>query len=643
MELMSNLLNNMVHVLNKKIPIDIYSKKRLIFNVVLHGSYIIIFALSYIISFLITYSFSALYYNNLQIFFNTFLLIVIVKFFIFNFLNFKRFLLYTSELYDIVKISIMVSTSSLIIIGLRLHVDILSKVPVLLLFLDTVISLSAIIFFNSVARFLYGNRNYFKNIVSNKNIENDSRRTLIIGADKTAQILLTSLKNSTYNVVGYVTDDPKRIGMRFQGIQIYGPIDSLLYFSKKKKVNQVIIASYNGTVQKKRIVELIKDTDIDIATVPSYTEIIKGNVRIDNIRHIEIEELLKRDKVEIDMNSIFNEISQKTVLITGAAGSIGSQLCRYILKFNPKVLILLDQAETPLFYLEKGFCDCPGKTKFVPIIADIVDSKRIFSVFEKYRPNIVLHAAAYKHVPMMENNFVESIVNNVKGTKNLADKAEHFKTEHFIMISTDKAVNPTSIMGMSKRIAEIYIQSLNQVSETKYITVRFGNVLDSGGNVIEIFKKQIAAGGPVTVTHPEMRRYFMLTSEAVQLVLQAGMSGKGGEIFMLDMGEPINIVDLAKSMIKISGFKVGKDIEIKFTGIRPGEKLFEELQHDGENYCATSYKKIFVLKCRENNWKYTKSQIDVLINNVYDVEATVKIIGNLVPEYHPPQISLIEA
>jgi len=623
-----------------KIPHDIYTKKRIIYGGIIYTGYIMIFALSYMVSNVFTYSFGAFPHPDLNVFYQSLLFVIVIKFFIFNFFNFKRFPLYSSELYDIIKTFIMVIFSAIVIIVFRFGNNILNEIPILVLILDTVISFSAIVFFNSIFRYCYRNR---RNILSKFNLnrnEDDSCNTLIIGDGNTAQILSISLRNSTYNVVGFMSDNPKKISLQLQGRKIYGPIDDIVNISKKKNIHHIIIAHHNGSMNhKKRIVEMIKDTDIKISTVPSYAEIISGNVKVDNIRHIKIEELLRRDKIEIDMDLIYKEISGKNVLVTGAAGSIGSEICRCILGFKPKTLIALDQAETPLFYLTEEFKKYENKTNFIPIIADIVNNDSLESVFKKYRPNVVLHAAAYKHVPMMETNYTESILNNVKGTKNLADIAENYSVDHFVMISTDKAVNPTSIMGMTKRVAEIYIQAFNKIAKTKFITVRFGNVLDSGGNVVEIFNKQIANGEPVTVTHPEMKRYFMLTSEAVQLVLQAGMSGKGGEIFMLDMGEPMNIVDLAKLMIKISGYKVGEDIKIQYTGLRPGEKLFEELQYDDENYCPTTNEKIFAYKCRKNEWNNTKRKIKELIDNVYNYEIEKIIINDLVPEYQKHDVN----
>lgn len=622
-------------------PIDIFAKKRLFFNMTIYGSYTAIFVISFFIAYSFTYYFGPKVDVNAQTIIDAFLLIAAIKFFIFNFFNFKRFALYSNEVYDIIKICVLVVVSGVSIAIIRLFIDTLHQIPFLVLMFDGLLSLCSIIIFNVTFRIFYHHRESFINNLFSRNHRGSGlRRALIIGAGSTGQSLLKTLgkqKKASFETIGFVDDKPELIGKQLQGMKIYGPVDNVVNIARELQVKQLIIAMPSAPVRRiKDIIDTLKDTEISIATVPSYVEIIKGNIRVDNIREIKIEDLLKREKIDIDMEMISREISNRCVLVTGAAGSIGSEICRQLLKFNPKTIVALDQAETPLFYLERELLASSKKTRIIPVVADVTNGHRLISVFQEYRPFMVLHAAAYKHVPMMEENFEEAITNNVLGTKNVADTANLFETCLFVMISTDKAVNPSSIMGLTKRMAEIYIQGLDQISTTKYITVRFGNVLDSAGNVTQIFKQQIQQGGPVTVTHPDMTRYFMITSEAVQLVLQAGVSGNGGEIFLLDMGDPVKIVDLAKTMIKISGFEVGKDIEIMYSGLRPGEKLFEELRYNGENLLKTPHPKIFVWNCRKYDWNTINGKIKEIISSVYGfdrLEITNEIIRSLVPEY----------
>ena len=622
------------------LPVDVYSKKRILYNLAIYASYAAIFFISILTALSFFYYFVPIEHFGFHELVDILLLITIIKFLVFNFFNFKRFALYSNELYDITKSLVMVITSSILLSFLRLYIETLQKIPFLVLILDALLCFCTVIIFNASFRFLYARREtIFKNPFAHNNKVEELRNTLIIGTGPTGQSLYNFLRKqiSDFKIIGFVDDDPEIIGKQIQGVKIYGPVNDIVKIANSLNVKQLIVANLSSPIVKMRdIIDALNETDISIATVPSFLEIIEGNIKVENIRDIKIEDLLKRDKIDIDMEMISREISNKTVMVTGAAGSIGSEICRQLLKFYPKTIITLDQAETPLFYLERELLAFGRKTKIIPVVADITNGYRIISVFKEYRPEIVLHAAAYKHVPMMEENFEEAITNNVLGTKNIADTADIFETKLFLMISSDKAVNPSSVMGLTKRIAEIYIQGLNQISKTKYITVRFGNVLDSAGNVTQIFKQQIKQGGPVTVTHPDMTRYFMITSEAVQLVLQAGLFGNGGEICMLDMGEPVNILDLAKTMIKISGKDLSKDIEIVYTGLRPGEKMFEELRYNDECVIKTSHPKVFVWKSRENDWNTINSKIKELLTSVYNIdrqELTNNIIKSLVPEY----------
>jgi FlaA1/EpsC-like NDP-sugar epimerase len=353
------------------------------------------------------------------------------------------------------------------------------------------------------------------------------------------------------------------------------------------------------------------------------------------MRSINIEDLLERDPIKLDIDIISAKLKDKTILITGAAGSIGSELARQCAKFSPKKLYLLDQSESPLHELELEFTDKFGGLKFEVVMADVRNEERMRNVFNTFKPEIVFHAAAYKHVPMMENNPSESILTNVLGTKTCADLANEFRTERFVFVSTDKAVNPTSVMGASKRIAEIYIQSLGKTSATKFITTRFGNVLGSNGSVIPRFKKQIETGGPVTITHPDITRYFMTIPEASQLVMEAAGMGSGGEIYVFNMGKSVKIIDLARKMIQLSGLKEGKDIKIEITGLRPGEKLYEELLADSENTLPTHHSQILIGKVREYEYAEVKKFVGNLIETfkTQNNELIVQRMKELVPEF----------
>ena len=417
-----------------------------------------------------------------------------------------------------------------------------------------------------------------------------ARRFLIVGAGNAGEALLREMlrrKDSQYEVVGFVDDDPAKRDMEINGIPVLGTVDDLPAVCKKQNIDEIAIAIPTATrKQLRRVVQVCQGTKTRFSTVPSLTDIAEGKFQVSQMRDVEINDLLGREVVNLEMDKIELFLKDKVILVTGAGGSIGSEMCRQVCVFKPRQLLLVEQAENPLFFIERELIKSYPQASLECIIADITDKARVEQVFSRYRPQVVIHAAAHKHVPLMEQNPGEAIKNNIIGTRTIADAADAFGAECFVMISTDKAVNPTSIMGTSKRVAEMYIQDLNKTSKTHFVTVRFGNVLGSNGSVIPIFKQQIAAGGPVTVTHPEMRRYFMTIPEASQLVLQAATMGKGGEIFVLDMGEPVKIVDLARELITLSGFRPGEDIEIEFTGLRPGEKLFEELSIEGEDMLA---------------------------------------------------------
>lgn len=466
-------------------------------------------------------------------------------------------------------------------------------------------------------------------------------RFLIVGAGNAGEALLREIHRmpiTQYDVIGFIDDDPVKQGINIHGIPVLGTVSRLPQICKDRNIEEIAIALPSATRQQlRRVIQVCEGAQIRFRTVPSITDIASGKLRVSEIRDVDINDLLGREVVHLDLDQIEAFARDKTILVTGAGGSIGSEMCRQICHFGPRLLLLLEQAENPLFYVERDLRRQFPTVQTKPLICDITDKARVGAIFEEYKPQVVIHAAAHKHVPLMELNPCEAIKNNVLGTQTVADAADGRQATHFVMISTDKAVNPTSIMGSSKRIAEMYIQDLGKTSRTQFVTVRFGNVLGSEGSVVPIFKKQIAEGGPITVTHPDMKRYFMTIPEASQLVLQAASMGKGGEIFILDMGEPVRIVDLAKELITLSGFRPGEDIEIVFTGLRPGEKLFEELRIEGEDMQRTRHPKISIWR----NIPMDRAKLRVGIAELLDLAGQqdaaelARGIKALVPEYTP--------
>ncbi len=465
------------------------------------------------------------------------------------------------------------------------------------------------------------------------------KRFLIVGAGNAGEALLREIHRmpiAEYEVIGFIDDEPAKKGINIHGISVLGTVEQLPRICEERNIEEIAIAIPSASHhQLRRVVQVCEGTKIRFRTVPSITDIASGKFRVSQIRDVDINDLLGREAVELELDLIEAFLKDKIILVTGAGGSIGSEMCRQVCNFKPKLLLLIEQAENPLFYIERELRKKFPEARIKTIICNITDRIRVEGIFKKYKPEVVIHAAAHKHVPLMELNPGESIKNNVIGTQNIADAADKYGASNVVMISTDKAVNPTSIMGSSKRIAEIYIQGLNRTSKTHFVTVRFGNVLGSDGSVVPIFKKQIADGGPVTVTHPEMKRYFMTIPEASQLVLQAATMGKGGEIFVLDMGEPVKIVDLARELITLSGFRPGEDIEMVFTNPRPGEKLFEELSIKGENMQPTRHPKIAIWKNIPMDRDKILTAIDELITiaQTQDYAEIVNKIKELIPEY----------
>ena len=464
-----------------------------------------------------------------------------------------------------------------------------------------------------------------------------TKNVMIYGAGESGiltQNALTSHSGSISKVVGYIDKDKEKVGKNINGVKVYGPEVLSEYFLKAHNISEIIFSIQNiDNNNLRELVEGLVDFPVQVKIVPPIEDWINGELKISQIKQVQIEDLLDRVPINIKNGKISKEFKGKTIMITGGAGSIGSELVRQIANYEFKSMIVIDQAESALYDLQQELKQ-NGFHNFIPIVADIRDKNRMSVIFQEFKPNLVFHAAAYKHVPLMEYNSYEAVKVNVAGTKVIVDLSLDNNVDKFIFVSTDKAVNPTNVMGATKRIAEMYISCAQQHKKTKFITTRFGNVLGSNGSVIPLFKKQIEKGGPLTVTHKDITRYFMTIPEAAQLVLEAGVMGQGGEIFIFDMGESVKIFDLAKNMIKLSGLKYPEDIDIKVTGLRPGEKLYEELLANGENTMPTYHKKIMISKSRELLYDETRSKINELcVANMFFNENTVRLMKEIVPEY----------
>jgi FlaA1/EpsC-like NDP-sugar epimerase len=472
--------------------------------------------------------------------------------------------------------------------------------------------------------------------------EKEKARTLIVGAGDAGEQILRSIlisKNSSYLPIGFADDSQIKKGVLIHGLKVLGKIDDIPQIVKNNNVEGLIIALPSaGSKTIKKAVELGRRAGSEkIKIVPSVAEIMNGEVNLAVLRKIEVEDLLDREPVRLDQKAIENFLHGKVILITGAAGSIGSELSRQVSKFKPSLLLMLDQDETGIFNISEELEDKFPRLKTVPVVVDILNKEKIDQIFSRCHPQVVFHAAAYKHVPLMEAHPDEAVKNNIFGTKIVAEASLKYKTEKFVFISTDKAINPTSIMGATKRAGEMICQFLNQKNNTKFISVRFGNVLDSRGSVIPIFREKIKKREPLEVTHPEMKRYFMLISEACLLVMQSGAMGQGGEVFVLDMGEPIKILHLAKEMIRLSGFEPDKDIPIVFTGVRPGEKFFEEILTAEEGIIATQNQKIFIAKLSKVEEMKLSSGLRDLEKAADNLEKDKirSILKEILPTYRP--------
>jgi FlaA1/EpsC-like NDP-sugar epimerase len=543
---------------------------------------------------------------------------------------------------DAVKIFLAVSISTLALLAvLEATINFFNisfpKAALAILIIDTFILIFLMSGFRIAFKLLY---NQYAPFNDNNNIA--TKQLIIYGAGEAGIIAKRSFeRNDKYGrkVIAFIDDNPKLQGKSVEGVKIYSSsVDFLNLIKDTTNVELVIAINKISSINKKRIIETCLQFNITVKTIPPVSSWINGEFNPQNVKAVKIEDLLEREPINLGKGKINEELNDQVILITGAAGSIGSEIARQCAHFNPKMLVLLDQAETPLYDIQNEL----GISSTIEIIVgDVCNTYRLERIFAHFKPAYVFHAAAYKHVPLMEDNPYEAINTNVFGTQNIANLAAKHKAKKFVLVSTDKAVNPTNIMGASKRIAEIYVQSLNAKlrlesdNHTRFVTTRFGNVLGSNGSVIPLFKKQIESGGPLTVTHPDITRFFMTIPEACRLVLEAGVMGSGGEIYIFDMGESVKVVDLARKMIKLSGLEEGKDITIKYTGLRPGEKLKEELLNNKESTIGTHHPKIMVAKVTEYNYL----EVNNLINDLYIEKDNltnillVKTMKKIVPEY----------
>lgn len=489
-----------------------------------------------------------------------------------------------------------------------------------------------LVMFLSLPRFVY------RSIKDQGFKERSGERVLIVGAGSAGEMLVRDMmrdKQRAYVPVAFVDDDPGKKGKEIHGVRVAGNCARLPRICNRLAVDLIMLAVPSAdSEQMQHIVNQAELTGLPFRTVPELSDLMTGNVRIDQLREVLIEDLLGREPVSLDWQGIRAGLARRTVLVTGAGGSIGAELCRQLAELGVSSLVLVENGEFNLFSIEQELKRDHPELQLYPHLVDVTEALGVDWIFSQYRPQVVFHAAAYKHVPLLENQLREAMHNNVLGARNVATAADKWKAEEFVLISTDKAVNPANVMGASKRAAEIYCQNLNDRSPTSFITVRFGNVLGSTGSVIPLFKQQIKRGGPLTVTHPDIERYFMTTREACQLIMQASVLGKGGEIFVLDMGEPVKIVYLAEQLIRLSGKTPGEDIDIEYTGLRPGEKLYEELFHESEELVPTGHEKIHLAQYRKVDWEKLNGTMERLEKACakYDYQGLRDIMDNLVPE-----------
>ncbi len=494
----------------------------------------------------------------------------------------------------------------------------------------------------SASRFMY---RLLRQLINEYRHTSEQLKIMIIGAGEATSVLMREISNSRYldnsKVLCIIDDDLGKVGKYIRGVKIVGTRDHIKEYARYYDIDEIIFAIPSASTKDKReILNICKETSCNLKILPGVYQMVDGEINIKDLRNVDVLDLLGRDPVKVDIESIMGYVKDKTVLVTGGGGSIGSELCRQLVSHKPKCLVIFDIYENNAYDIQQELKIKYPDANVVTLIGSIRNTSRLESVFEQYKPDIVYHAAAHKHVPLMEVSPNEAIKNNVVGTWNVAKMADKYGVKKFVMISTDKAVNPTNVMGATKRICEMIIQSFNEKSKTDFVAVRFGNVLGSNGSVIPLFKRQIEAGGPVTVTHPDIIRYFMTIPEAVSLVLQAGAYAKGGEIFILDMGEPVKIDDLAKNLIRLSGYTLGVDMEIKYTGLRPGEKLYEELLMNEEGMQDTDNKLIHIGRPIEFDKEHFYEKLEELKEMAYaeDSADIRKKIMEVVDTYHPQNL-----
>ncbi len=469
------------------------------------------------------------------------------------------------------------------------------------------------------------------------------KKVLVVGAGQGGELLVRDLlRHSDFQPIAIVDDDPGKQGRELHGVRVFGSLENLARLVDVHEIELVVIAIPSAPRKLfRKVAAVCADIGVECRTLPVIGDMNEQDTAVSQLRNLTLEDLLGRDQVELDKASIAGYLKNKNVLVTGAGGSIGSELCRQVAEQHPAKLIIFDHGEFNLYTIDHEVRNSFPKIEIVTVLGDVKNFDRVDWVFKKFHPQVVFHAAAYKHVPMIELNPAEGVVNNIIGSQTVADAADRYHSEAFVFVSTDKAVNPANVMGTSKRIAEIYCQNLAMTSKTRFITTRFGNVLGSAGSVVPLFEKQILEGGPVTVTHKDISRYFMTIPEAVSLILQAGAMGDGGEIFVLDMGKPVRIRNLAEQMIRIAGLTPGKDIEIIYTGLRPGEKLYEEIFHERENLRGTNHPKLLLAGSRKVDWQWLSDELMSLVEaaNSRNVPALIRHLRRIVPEYEGPHVS----
>ena len=541
-----------------------------------------------------------------------------------------------ADLINVVKSSFVASLFAIAVIVLVLDPNLVPRSVLLIDFLLTTVGIAA----TRASVRIYGTKISHRNKIKIKIPLKIKTRLLLLGAGSSGEKIIREIKenpSSNYKIIGVLDDDPNKTDLTIHGIPVLGKIEELHTISIP--FDEVLICAPTASSSEMRtIVNHCKLIGKPYRTIPTVYELIDKQISIKTIRDVSMADLLGRQEVHLDRSRISNYIYGKRVLVTGAGGSIGSELVKQCLGYNPDLLVLFDQSEHNLFKIDNICQDLSNNIGIQPILGDIRDKKMVNSVFNSFQPHVVLHAAAYKHVPMQENNPWEAVITNIEGTSNVIEACENNNVERFVLVSTDKAVNPTNIMGATKRVVEILIQSKSKNSKVKYMAVRFGNVIGSSGSVIPTFQEQINKGGPITITDPLMKRYFMSIPEAAQLILQAGSIGEGGEIFVLDMGEPVLVKDIAFELIKLSGLEPELDIPIKYIGLRPGEKMFEELVMSGENIVDTSHEKIMVLKNGVNHsWNHVLAKIEEITESAksYDSNIIKNKLKQFVPEYEP--------